>query len=127
MLRSLDGWEPVFIDFGLAAVSEDEPYIHYRCGTPGYIAPQIIGMRGQKHIEVSCDIFSLGSLFHVLLMNEYLFSGKNSQEIYEKNKTLQFNLSEEKYKNVDSNAMELLRAMLELDHSCRITAEECRE
>jgi serine/threonine protein kinase len=39
MLRSADSWEPVLVDFGLAAISDDEPYINYRCGTPGYIAP----------------------------------------------------------------------------------------
>ena len=42
MLRAEDSWEPVIVDFGLAAFSEDEPYIYYRCGTPGYISPEII-------------------------------------------------------------------------------------
>jgi len=39
MLRSPDSWEPVLVDFGLAAISDEEPYHFYRCGTPGYIAP----------------------------------------------------------------------------------------
>ena len=44
MFRSKDSWEIVIVDFGLAAVSDNEPYILYHCGTPGYIAPEIILM-----------------------------------------------------------------------------------
>ena len=79
MLRSLDSWDPVLIDFGLAAVSDDEPYFHYRCGTPGYIAPEIIEMRGHKHTDVVCDVFSAGCVFHILLTNSYLFTGTNAK------------------------------------------------
>jgi serine/threonine protein kinase len=78
MLRSPSCWEPVLIDFGLAAFSDDEPYFHYRCGTPGYIAPEIMQMKGQQHIGVGCDIFSAGSVMHILLTNSYLFGGVNS-------------------------------------------------
>ncbi len=39
MFRSKETLEAVIVDFGLAAISDDEPYIFYRCGTPGFIAP----------------------------------------------------------------------------------------
>ena len=45
VLMTEDSWEPVLVDFGLAAISEDQPYHFYRCGTPGFIAPEIITMR----------------------------------------------------------------------------------
>lgn len=44
MFKSKGSLDVVIVDFGLAAISEDESYIFYRCGTPGYIAPEIIGM-----------------------------------------------------------------------------------
>jgi len=47
MLRSLDSWEVVIVDFGLAVMNGDEDYIHYRCGTPGYIAPEVINIKGK--------------------------------------------------------------------------------
>ena len=56
----------------------------------------------EKHrIEVACDIFSAGSLLHVMLTNNYLFPGKSTDEIYEKNKAFAFNLDEEKYAMID--------------------------
>ena len=42
MLRGKTGLEPVIVDFGLAVDVEAEDYIFYRCGTPGYVAPEII-------------------------------------------------------------------------------------
>lgn len=45
MFRSQDSLEVVIVDFGLAALTDDQPYIFYRCGTPGYIAPEIILMQ----------------------------------------------------------------------------------
>ena len=36
VLMTQDSWEPVLVDFGLAAISEDQPYHFYRCG----IAPK---------------------------------------------------------------------------------------
>ena len=79
MLRSNDSWDPVVIDFGLAVFcDEEEEYIHYRCGTPGYIAPEILNMKGKHKVDVSCDIFSAGSMLHVMLANSYLFTGKTT-------------------------------------------------
>jgi len=39
MLRSTDTFEPVIGDFGLASNVDQEKYLYYRCGTPGYVAP----------------------------------------------------------------------------------------
>lgn len=39
MLRDLNTFEPVIIDFGLATFSEEPDYIYYRCGTPGFVSP----------------------------------------------------------------------------------------
>jgi serine/threonine protein kinase len=75
MFRSQDSLEVVIVDFGLAAISEDEPYLFYRCGTPGYIAPEIVTMEGKQKINVGCDIFSAGVILHILLTKKYLFAG----------------------------------------------------
>lgn len=42
MIRGKYGLKPVIADFGLAAHVEAEDYIYYRCGTPGYVAPEVI-------------------------------------------------------------------------------------
>jgi calcium-dependent protein kinase len=42
MLRK-DSMSPVIVDFGLATHADVDKYLFYRCGTPGYVAPEIIG------------------------------------------------------------------------------------
>jgi hypothetical protein len=32
-------YEPVIIDFGLSTKCENTPYLFFRCGTPGFVAP----------------------------------------------------------------------------------------
>jgi calcium/calmodulin-dependent protein kinase I len=57
--------------------------LYMKCGTPGYVAPEILRSEGYNS---KCDIFSLGSLMFNLLTGFYLFSGKDQREILMKNK-----------------------------------------
>ena len=41
-LTTPDTYDPVIVDFGLAARSDVLPYLFFRCGTPGFVAPEII-------------------------------------------------------------------------------------
>ena len=42
MLRDNSKLSPVIVDFGLATNVDLEKYLFFRCGTPGYVAPEII-------------------------------------------------------------------------------------
>lgn len=74
MLRA-GSLEPVIIDFGLATRADIEEYLFFRCGTPGYVAPEIIRLTKSEHVEPICDVFSMGAVFHVLLVRKALFEG----------------------------------------------------
>jgi calcium-dependent protein kinase len=54
--------EFVIIDFGLSTKLERQDIIHKRCGTPGFLAPEIANPTDAK-ITSKCDIFSLGVTF----------------------------------------------------------------
>lgn len=48
-----------------------------RCGTPGYVAPEIVNARDVcMHFEPVCDMFGIGVIFHMLMMGKSPFSGK---------------------------------------------------
>ena len=42
MLRSSKSLAPVIADFGLATNADLDKYLFFRCGTPGYVAPEIV-------------------------------------------------------------------------------------
>lgn len=57
------------IDFGLSAYEDEYPYMFPKCGTPGYVAPEIINLIDKKGgYNTSCDVFSVGVIFHKLLL-----------------------------------------------------------
>ena len=46
--KSPKGEQCVIIDFGLATKIDQEEYIFYRCGTPGFLAPEIANLVSKK-------------------------------------------------------------------------------
>lgn len=57
--------ECVLIDFGLATEEDATPYLLVRCGTPGYMSPEVSNSI-DDHSKVTCaaDMFSLGCVFY---------------------------------------------------------------
>lgn len=67
ILRSKNSeYDIVIADFGLAQ-KEGEQFIHLRCGTPGYCAPEVLNWRsGLPDYSTKCDVFSVGCVFYHL-------------------------------------------------------------
>ena len=65
---------PVLIDLGMAHYTDDDNYLFMKCGTPGFIAPEIfeLGSKSPKG-----DLFSLGVIFHILYVLLYLDCSKH--------------------------------------------------
>lgn len=53
------------VDFGLATDSSLEKYLYPKCGTPGYVAPEVLNLvdRNVKYGQ-ECDLFSCGCIFY---------------------------------------------------------------
>ena len=57
-------------DFGLATYEDVESYLYKRCGTPGYVSPEIVKADADdKFFRASskCDTFSAGVILYLLL------------------------------------------------------------
>jgi serine/threonine protein kinase len=64
-----------------------------RCGTPGYVAPEVINLKDTKSkYKPICDIFSLGLIFHILLFGKSIFKGKTYNEVLAENRLCSFSL-----------------------------------
>lgn len=53
----------VIADFGLAQYINVD-FIHLRCGTPGYCAPEVLNCKELKGYDTKCDVFSVGCVFY---------------------------------------------------------------
>ena len=52
------------------------------CGSPGYVAPEILNKEGY---DTKADIFSAGMILYLLITGKFVFAGTNHKEILRKN------------------------------------------
>jgi calcium-dependent protein kinase len=87
IFRREGSWECVVADFGLAEFANEQEYLFVRCGTPGYVAPEVINIKDMStKYDPVCDIFSLGLIFHILLVGASAFPGKTYTEVLSQNR-----------------------------------------
>lgn len=67
------------VDFGLSSYCNMDEYLFKRCGTPGYVAPEIINSSSKENVKFTpkVDIFSAGVIFYILVMGKSPFKGKS--------------------------------------------------
>uniref|UniRef100_A0A0E0MIW1 non-specific serine/threonine protein kinase n=1 Tax=Oryza punctata TaxID=4537 RepID=A0A0E0MIW1_ORYPU len=82
----LDEYENLKVsDFGLSALSESkrqDGLLHTTCGTPAYVAPEVISKIGYDGAK--SDIWSCGVILFVLVAGYLPFQGPNLMEMYRK-------------------------------------------
>jgi len=113
------------VDFGLATVHDIPEYLFKRCGTPGFVAPEVINAPSNENIHYTpkCDVFSAGVIFYILLTERSPFDGKSFKEILQKNKQCKIDLKHAKLKK-NKVALDLLMRMLDVDPERRISARD---
>lgn len=66
-------------DFGLAEYYKTNgDYMFTRCGTPGYVAPEVLQ---DKLYDYKADLYSCGVLLYILLVGQSPFKGKTYDDI----------------------------------------------
>ena len=68
------------IDFGFSTCIPHEKKIKLFCGTPSYMAPEIVAK--VEYSGPPADIWALGVLLFALLCGKFPFKGSNDKELY---------------------------------------------
>ncbi|XP_057536244.1 CBL-interacting serine/threonine-protein kinase 14-like [Amaranthus tricolor] len=80
-----ENWDLKITDFGLSAVkdqSNSDELLHTLCGTPAYVAPEILAKKGYDGAKV--DIWSCGIILFVLTAGYLPFNDTNLMNLYRK-------------------------------------------
>ncbi|XP_010423258.1 PREDICTED: CBL-interacting serine/threonine-protein kinase 2-like [Camelina sativa] len=111
-------------DFGLSALADckrQDGLLHTTCGTPAYVAPEVINRKGYDGTKA--DIWSCGVVLFVLLAGYLPFHDSNLMEMYRK-------IGKADFKCPTWFAPEvkrLLCKMLDPHHETRITIAKIKE
>ena len=106
-------------DFGLARFVTDETFATTTCGTPGYVAPEILS---EKPYKEGCDLWSVGVVLFILLSGQPPFYHDDNFELFEQIKKCEFDLTTEEWKGVSSDAKDFIKKILVADPAKRITS-----
>ncbi|EPQ26898.1 uncharacterized protein PFL1_05533 [Pseudozyma flocculosa PF-1] len=97
-------------DFGLAALLKyPEERKKTVCGTPNYIAPEVLYDQGEGH-SFEVDVWSVGVILYTLLVGKPPFQTNNVTEIYERIKKNDYEIPDEA--RVSLEAQELITNIL---------------
>ena len=106
-------------DFGFAKQLNSQEKTYTLCGTPEYLAPEVILNTGH---DFRCDWWTLGVLLYEMLTGSTAFTGKNSYLLYQNILTQQVEFPAE----MDCNARILISTLLCKDPDNRATELEIR-
>uniref|UniRef100_A0A0N4ZUS7 Protein kinase domain-containing protein n=1 Tax=Parastrongyloides trichosuri TaxID=131310 RepID=A0A0N4ZUS7_PARTI len=107
-------------DFGLACYVPKNTFLSRICGTMSYVSPEVI--IGKYGIE--CDMWSLGVVFHIMLVGHAPFRSQNRQKLFKLISRAQFSMDHESWIPISREARNLVLRLLTLDVNRRIKAEE---
>lgn len=107
-------------DFGLAAVMADEQDRRTTlCGTPNYIAPEILSKSGSRGHDNKVDTWAVGVICYAMLMGTPPFQSKTQQEIYTKLKTLEYEWKLDSKNYIPQQAKDFVTSCLNLNSAER--------
>lgn len=133
LLRKATNIQPddvVIVDFGLAVTAHSSDMVYSRCGTPGYIAPEIIGAQeSEMSVVVSpkCDVFSVGVILYYLLFGKNPFETPNgsAEDALLKNMEVKIELPQTIVSTINKDLLRLLKHMLTVTPETRPSAKKC--
>jgi serine/threonine protein kinase len=105
------------IDFGFSTVCQPGKRLKVFCGTPSYMAPEIV--RRHEYEGKPVDMWSLGILLYALLCGCFPFRAKSYPDLYRRIARGTFAIPEE----LSASVKDLLRQLLTVDVSQRINAQ----
>lgn len=108
-------------DFGFAKKARTDACLYTQCGTPGYVAPEIL--EGVAY-GTKVDDWSIGVITYILLGGYPPFIESNQRQLFKKIRRGDFKFHDEYWGEVSEEAKELISALLTVNPRKRLTSAE---
>ncbi|MCJ1389773.1 hypothetical protein MMC18_002630 [Xylographa bjoerkii] len=117
-------------DFGLAKIIGEESFTTTLCGTPSYVAPEILENSKHRRYTRAVDVWSLGVVLYICLcgfppFSDELYTPENPYTLSQQIKMGRFDYPSPYWDSVGDPALDLIDRMLVVDPEKRYSIDEC--
>ena len=109
-------------DFGLARVVSGKDMMKTACGTPGYVAPEIL--KNQGYDSGAVDLWSAGVILYILLCGFPPFYEEELPALFEQILQARYDFPSPWWDKISKPAKDLVNGLLTIDPKKRLTADQ---
>jgi len=114
-------------DFGLSRVVDDASFMKTICGTPQYVAPEILTSAKSDGYGIACDVWSLGVILYIMLVGYPPFNDTRPKPVFDQIKEGDFDFDPEFWSAISEDAKDLIRRLLTVAPKKRISVDQALE
>ncbi|GAX83638.1 hypothetical protein CEUSTIGMA_g11062.t1 [Chlamydomonas eustigma] len=125
MMNERDDSPVKIADFGLSKFFSPETVLSTMCGSPQYVAPEVLGVGdGLKEYSPAVDMWSVGVILFILLSGYSPFDDDNDAVLFEKIKKGTYDADDPIWEGISKDAKDIVAKLLTVDSSARLSAEQ---
>uniref|UniRef100_A0A7N6BBL0 Protein kinase domain-containing protein n=1 Tax=Anabas testudineus TaxID=64144 RepID=A0A7N6BBL0_ANATE len=108
-------------DFGLSKIEGSDSVMSTACGTPGYVAPEVLA---QKPYSKAVDCWSIGVIAYILLCGYPPFYDENDAKLFEQILKAEYEFDSPYWDDISDSAKDFIVHLMEKDPNIRYTCEQ---
>eukprot|EP00029_Vermamoeba_vermiformis_P011494 TRINITY_DN6333_c0_g1_i1.p2 TRINITY_DN6333_c0_g1~~TRINITY_DN6333_c0_g1_i1.p2 ORF type:complete len:230 (+),score=110.34 TRINITY_DN6333_c0_g1_i1:1714-2403(+) len=108
-------------------MNEDASKMKTMCGTPQYVAPEILTEADNDGYSKACDLWSLGVILYIMLVGYPPFNETKSKSLFEQIKTADFDYDKEFWSKISDEVKDFIVHLLTVDPNKRYTVKQALE
>jgi calcium/calmodulin-dependent protein kinase I len=109
------------------ATKASRPLVIGNCGTPDYVAPEVLATANKGGYSIACDIWSAGVITFIILCGHPPFWDTTRAGLYKKIMAGAYDFSYPEWAGVSETAKDFVRHLMCVDVKRRYTADQCLE